>query len=145
MTKDFYIREADFLNNNNLKYKNQGKDIVYSDLPKSGSELIKNKFAVEESLDNILVLSPYDIPFNPVGANLEHLLFRAMDEDTAHLIKLMLLRAINRFDSRIKIINKETKVIPNYNYHTYDITIAYTIEGLPYEYFYERKITNGDT
>lgn len=121
-------------------------DLIYSDIPKeSRSEILTNKKTVEDSIDNILILSPYDIPFSPVGADLEQLLFRPMNSETEHLIANFLVDSVQRFDTRIKIINNETEVIANYDFNAYDVNLAYTIKGLPYKYYYERRIYNGDS
>lgn len=112
----------------------------YSDLGSLGGKVINNQ-AVDQSLDNILGLSSFDIFFNQAGSNLEDLLFRIMNKATADAIYFTLITAIARIDDRIEIDQTVSQVTPDYDTHSYDVLLKYSIKGLDETmYTYSRSI-----
>ena len=111
----------------------------YADVTLRG--LAINSQAVESSLDNIMRLSSFDIFFNQVGANLDHLLFKSMNSQTEAEIYFYLTSAIEKVDDRIVIDNTTSRVQADYDNHVYKVTLRYRIKGLDESlYTYTRNI-----
>ena len=111
----------------------------YADVTLKG--LAINSQAVESSLDNIMRLSSFDIFFNQVGANLDHLLFKPMNSQTEAEIYFFLVSAIEKVDDRIVIDNTTSRVQADYDNHVYKVTLRYRIKGLDESlYTYARNI-----
>jgi len=111
----------------------------YSDITSDG-KLINNA-AVEQSIDNILSLSPFDIFFNKVGAGLDKLLFKLMSKATSNSIYFVLISAIEQTDDRVIIDKEQSYVNPDYINHHYDVKLIYKIRGLDETmYTYDRRI-----
>ena len=111
----------------------------YSDVSKKG--LLINSDAVEQSLDNIMKLSSFDVLFNPVGANLESLLFKPMTSQTEAEIYFALISAVEKVDDRIIIDNTKSSVKADYDNNQYSVVIRYRIKGLSESlYTYNRNI-----
>ena len=111
----------------------------YADVTLKG--LAVNSQAVEKSLDNIMRLSSFDIFFNPVGANLDNLLFKPMNSQTEAEIFFFLTSAIEKVDDRIEIENSSSRVQADYDNQSYKVTLRYRIKGLDESlYTYTRNI-----
>lgn len=112
----------------------------YSDLNSSGGKVIDN-IAVEQSMDNIISLSSFDVFFNQAGSNLENLLFRPMNKTTADAIYFVLVTSFSKIDDRIVIDQQNSQVTPDYDGHAYDVLLKYSIKGLDESmYTYSRSI-----
>ena len=111
----------------------------YSDITSKG-KLINNE-AVEQSIDNILSLNPFDVFFNKVGAGIDKLLFKVMSKATSNSIYFVLITAIEQTDDRVIIDKEQSYVNPDYDKHYYDVKLIYKIKGLDDSmYTYNRRI-----
>lgn len=107
---------------------------IYSDL-NSNTPTLKPLYidieSVYQSIFNILNTRLGERIFLPdFGSELEDLLFDPIDDRTALTIYRVLISAIERWDSRVKINYGQTTVTPQYEEHTYEIRIVFSILGL---------------
>lgn len=104
--------------------------------------LLTDLAAIYQSIENILETTPGERLFNPTfGSMVENYLFEPMDEDTAIRIEIEIIKAIGRWDKRIKLNTSQTKVVADPTSHTYDIHIVFTINSIPNQVFeYDAKL-----
>lgn len=108
-------------------------DPLYSDVDKESMKagLVYDVSSIKRSIDTILETNIRERLFNPeFGSRLEELLFEQINEDTAFSILVHLFNTISRWEPRVRLIQSLSRVTPNLDYHTYEVTIAYQIIGL---------------
>ncbi len=115
--------------------------IIYSDLSRTpeSQELAKNLDSVYQSLHNILSTRKGERLFLPdFGCDLDDALFELMDDDTAFLIYEIVLEAISKWEPRVTL--QTSKVIPNYDTHSYDVTLVFTVAGFKDQHTFKESI-----
>jgi phage baseplate assembly protein W len=86
--------------------------------------------AVKQSLKNLLYTQYNERPFNPnLGSPLYRLLFQPADPITTEAIKQAVELLIQNFEPRVKL--ERLDVIPNYEDNSYEISIFFTVVGIP--------------
>lgn len=86
--------------------------------------------AIKQSLTTILKTRQYERHFVPeFGAGLNALLFEPIDYITTNLIKQKIRLAIANFEPRVGLLNLD--VIPQEEENRYEITLTFTVVGLP--------------
>lgn len=110
------------------------KSIYYSDFlmnlnrhPESNIVVrATNEEAVKKALRNLLLTNRGERMYQPdVGADLSSLLFENISPVTTDLIKSNIIETINRFESRVKVI--EVIVVPNEASNSYEVGIIFEI------------------
>lgn len=92
--------------------------------------------SVIQAFDNILNTSPGERIFNPTfGIDLESYLGELMSKATAKRILVELVQGIPSMDSRIVLQTRKCRVVPDYENHTYNITLVAYIRGLENQVF----------
>jgi hypothetical protein len=85
--------------------------------------------SIENSIGNILRTRRGSRRWYPTfGSMLEQTLFEPMDKQTAHLIGIEILNAIQTWEPRVSVNN--INVYPNYDYNQYDIHLSFSVIGL---------------
>jgi len=112
---------------------------IYSDLnQKTPTEtpLVINLNSIMQSLSNILNTRKTERLFKPeFGASLEDFLFEPMGDLTALDIIRTILVEVGKYETRIKIVTGESKVVPDEDNNRYEITLAFRIIGLEDQIF----------
>jgi len=101
------------LNNLDVTRINNQENIIYSDLEKNfvigrnnDIKLLENDSAIIQSLWNILLTKKGELPFlNDFGTNLDKYLFEQATEDILDEVKDEFIKEINKWDSRVAIID----------------------------------------
>ena len=127
---------------------NDPRESTYSSLNQydtTKKPIISDLAAIYQSIENILMTSPGERLFNPeFGSDIEELLFEPLDEDTTIKIENELIRAIGRWEGRIRILNNLTTVVPNYQTNSYDIKVVFEINGIDNQVFnYDASLVRG--
>lgn len=88
---------------------------LYSDAAIIGTESLYNDESIEQSFKTILLTKKGERIFRPdFGCNLEPLLWRFIDDDTAFLIRNEIVDAL-RQDSRLRYRNVSVTAVPDEN------------------------------
>lgn len=106
-------------------------DLTFSRNPGTGDVGKKLDInAVKQSLKNLLYTQYNERPFNPnLGSPLYRLLFQPADPITTEAIKQAIELLIQNFEPRVRL--EKTDVVPRYNDNAYEITLYFTVVGIP--------------
>lgn len=97
----------------------------------SNSILLADEYAINNSLYNLFSCPIGSRGFNPeYGTRLWHLLFDPCDTITANKIENALLQSIDRWEPRIKLLQRQDIVYPLDTNDGYKIFIPYNIPRL---------------
>jgi len=92
--------------------------------------LLKNEDAVKSSIRNILLTNRNERPFNPfLGSDINAILFENITPATTSLLKEFIVKSIENFEPRAKLITVE--VSPSDDLNQYFITVVFTITTNP--------------
>lgn len=101
---------------------------------------LRNVRAVNNSLKNIVMTYPLEVPFNPeFGSEVSTMLFDPMDQATAGLMELEIERAIEMSEPRVDLI--DVRVTPNDNEMYFVVDIEYQIIGSEQIYIVSQILT----
>lgn len=93
--------------------------------------LLADEDAVLNAIYNILGTEQGERVFLPeFGSSLNQFLQEPMDAQTAHNLRYAIIRAVERWEPRVEIISRLTKVVPLYDEQVYDVKLAVRIIGL---------------
>ncbi|MCK5537221.1 MAG: GPW/gp25 family protein [Bacteroidales bacterium] len=107
--------------------------IFYSDLNQQDN-LVDSKLydleSIYQSIHNIINTNKGERLFLlDFGVDLEQYLFEPMTFKTVNLVYYEVWNALTKWEPRIKLLNAESGYVPNYDNHTIDLTIAFSIKG----------------
>ena len=89
---------------------------------------IKNRTAIARSVRNLVLTVPGERFFNEdLGSRVSEILFDNLDEISASAIRDEIEETIIKYEPRVKI--QDIRVNPDYDNHTFDVTIVYDIVG----------------
>lgn len=92
--------------------------------------VVKDFVAIKKSVENLLTTYPGERFFNPnIGSRVTQLLFEPLDYINATSIREEIEYTINAFEPRVLLNSVDVDI--NYNEDGYDVTIDYSIAGLP--------------
>ena len=90
---------------------------------------VKNDTAIARSIRNLVLTNPGERFFNPnLGSRVYESLFDNVDEISASSIKDEIEETIINYEPRVKL--QSVKVNPDYDNHTFDVTLIYDIIGI---------------
>jgi len=90
---------------------------------------VKNDTAIARSIRNLVLTNPGERFFNPnLGSRVYESLFDNVDEISAASIKDEIEETIINYEPRVKL--QSVKVNPDYDNHTFDVTLIYDIIGI---------------
>ena len=90
--------------------------------------VITDERAINNSLKNIMMISPLERPFNrDFGSRIRDYLFEVIDFGTAGLVDQEIRRSIRFNEPRVKIV--ELKVTPAFDQNAFDVFLKYKIVG----------------
>ena len=90
---------------------------------------VRNDIAISRSIRNLVLTTPGERFFNPdLGSRVSQSLFENVDEISAASIRDEIEETIIRYEPRVKL--QDVKAIPNYDEHSFDVTITYDIIGI---------------
>ena len=90
---------------------------------------VKNDTAIARSIRNLVLTTPGERFFNPnLGSRVSESLFDNVDEISAAAIKDEIEETIINYEPRVKL--QSVKVNPDYDNHTFDVTLIYDIIGI---------------
>ena len=90
---------------------------------------VKNDTAIARSIRNLVLTNPGERFFNPtLGSRISEILFDNADDISAAALREEIEETINVYESRVKLQN--VKVKPDFEGHSFDITITYDIVGI---------------
>ena len=90
---------------------------------------VKNDTAIARSIRNLVLTTPGERFFNPnLGSRVSESLFDNVDEISAASIKDEIEETIINYEPRVKL--QSVKVNPDYDNHTFDVTLIYDIIGI---------------
>ena len=90
---------------------------------------VKNDTAIARSIRNLVLTNPCERFFNPnLGSRVYESLFDNVDEISASSIKDEIEETIINYEPRVKL--QSVKVNPDYDNHTFDVTLIYDIIGI---------------
>ena len=89
---------------------------------------ITNERAINNSIKNLILISPNEVPFNRnVGSTVAYLMFEMCDEPTAALLRDEIERTIGYNEPRVKTEEIFVKAEPDIN--QFVVTVKYKIVG----------------
>lgn len=89
-----------------------------------------NEDAVKNSIRNILLTNRNERPFNPfLGSDINSILFENITPATTSLLKEFIVKSIENFEPRAKLLTVE--VAPSDDLNQYYITVVFTITTNP--------------
>ena len=89
---------------------------------------VRNDIAIARSVRNLVLTTPGERLFNPnLGSKVSQILFDNVDEISASSIRDEIEETIIKYEPRVKI--QDIRVNPDYDNHTFDVTIVYDIVG----------------
>lgn len=92
--------------------------------------IVKNDNAIKQAVKNLVMTVPGEKPFAPsVGSQVSQLLFEPFDSFTSDAIKEELINTITNFEPRVSLTLVDVRA--NFERNTFDVTIEYTIVGIP--------------
>lgn len=105
-------------------------DLLFKPHPLTGNVNPKvNIEAIRQSITNLFLLNPYDVPFNPdFHANMKKYLFDPITMITSANIRKRIEWLIASFEKRVKLYSVD--VVPNETDNGFIITITYRIKEL---------------
>ena len=90
---------------------------------------VKNDTAIARSVRNLIFTVPGERFFNPnLGSKVSQILFDNVDEISASAIRDEIEETIIKYEPRVKL--QSVKVNPDYDNHTFDVTLIYDIIGI---------------
>lgn len=90
--------------------------------------LLSDERAINNSLRNIMMISPLEVPFNrDFGSRVRDFLFDVIDLGTAGLVKDEIKRSIAFNEPRVKVI--DLKVTAAHDQNAFDVYLKYQIVG----------------
>jgi len=90
---------------------------------------VKNDTAIARSIRNLIFTVPGERFFNEnLGSKVSQTLFDNLDEISASAIKDEIEETIIKYEPRVKL--EDIRVKPNFDNHTFDVTIVYDIVGI---------------
>ena len=90
---------------------------------------VRNDIAISRSIRNLVLTTPGERFFNPdLGSRVSQSLFENVDEISAASMRDEIEETIIRYEPRVKL--QDVKAIPNYDDHSFDVTITYDIIGI---------------
>ena len=90
---------------------------------------VKNDTAIARSIRNLIFTVPGERFFNEnLGSKVSQTLFDNIDEISASAIKDEIEETIIKYEPRVKL--EDIRVKPNFDNHTFDVTIVYDIVGI---------------
>ena len=90
---------------------------------------VKNDTAIARSIRNLIFTVPGERFFNEnLGSKVSQTLFDNVDEISASAIKDEIEETIIKYEPRVKL--EDIRVKPNFDNHTFDVTIVYDIVGI---------------
>ncbi len=90
---------------------------------------VKNDTAIARSIRNLIFTVPGERFFNEnLGSKVSQVLFDTVDDISASAIRDEIEETIIKYEPRVKI--KDIRVKPDYDNHTFDVTIVYDIVGI---------------
>ena len=120
---------------------------IYSDVGQQLSEQdrIVDLDAVFTSIENIFITHQDERIFNlDVTANLRPLLFQRLSDETANEIRARSIRAIARWEPRVRVVNALSYVSVNRRQNGYDVDFVFNVEGFDdprnYQAFVPRSV-----
>ena len=120
--------------------------IFYSDINQQDNLIDEKLYDIEaiyQSIHNIINTQTGQRLFLPeFGVDLWQYLFEPMTFVSVKQVYLEVYNALERWEPRIKISNRESRYVPNYETHTIDLTIVFSIKGkLEEKYVYQTELT----
>ena len=90
---------------------------------------VKNDTAIARSIRNLVLTNPGERFFNPtLGSRISEILFDNADDVSAAALREEIEETINVYESRVRL--QDVKVKPDFEGHSFDITITYDIVGI---------------
>ena len=90
---------------------------------------VKNDTAIARSIRNLVLTNPGERFFNPdLGSRISEILFDNSDDISAAALREEIEETINVYEPRVKLT--DVKVNPDFDGHSFDITITYDIVGI---------------
>ena len=90
---------------------------------------VKNDTAIARSIRNLIFTVPGERFFNEnLGSKVSQVLFDTVDDISASAIRDEIEDTIIKYEPRVKI--KDIRVKPDFDNHTFDVTIVYDIVGI---------------
>jgi len=115
------------------------KYVAYSDLnenPTSDCDVvIKDVFAVNQAIDNLLEIIKGERLFNNSGLDPEAQLFELGADGEADDFFNEVVQEIVNNESRIELNLSKSEVIPDYDNNRYTLSVVYTLVGLSTQEF----------
>ena len=90
---------------------------------------VKNDTAIARSIRNLVLTTPGERFFNPtLGSKISDILFDNLDDISAAALRDEIEETIIKYEPRVRLDEVKTK--PNFDDHSFDVTITYTIVGI---------------
>ena len=90
---------------------------------------VKNDTAIARSIRNLIFTVPGERFFNEnLGSKVSQVLFDTVDDISASAIRDEIEETIIKYEPRVKL--KDIRVKPDFDNHTFDVTIVYDIVGI---------------
>ena len=90
---------------------------------------VKNNTAIARCIRNLVLTVPGERFFNEyLGSRVSEVLFDNLDEISASAIRDEIEETIIKYEPRVRL--DEVKTEPNFDNHSFDVTITYTIVGI---------------
>ena len=90
---------------------------------------VKNDTAIARSIRNLIFTVPGERFFNEnLGSKVSQTLFDTVDDISASAIRDEIEETIIKYEPRVKL--KDIRVKPDFDNHTFDVTIVYDIVGI---------------
>lgn len=92
--------------------------------------ILSESDAVKRSIRNLVMLQPYDKPFQPdINSNIRNLLFETVSNVTANLIRRHITDVISNYEPRAEI--SEVIVKEEIDRNAYDVTVYFNVTSVP--------------
>ena len=90
---------------------------------------VKNDTAIARSIRNLVLTTPGERFFNPtLGSKISDILFDNLDDISAAALRDEIEETIIKYEPRVRL--DEVKTEPNFDNHSFDVTITYDIIGI---------------
>ena len=90
---------------------------------------VKNDTAIARSIRNLVLTTPGERFFNPsLGSKISDILFDNLDDISAAALRDEIEETIIKYEPRVRL--DEVKTETNFDNHSFDVTITYTIVGI---------------
>jgi phage baseplate assembly protein W len=101
---------------------------------------IKNDRAINNSIKNLILIHPNEVPFNrDVGSTTSRLLFEFCDDVTAALLEDEITRTIKFNEPRVELQKVIVEAQPEQN--NFNVTVKYKIVGTEQIYIFSEILT----